>query len=207
MSPLRSMSGTPLADNLHRLLAQQGLTIAQAAENTGVNARTIKAILAAEIAKPHARTLNRLAEGLGASVDEFYQSPTLLARRFDRHTNPVVDQVVAEDPSLFSHWSAADFEDLYSRFGAGGALTSDGARAAAAQINRRRAVLDQVALLLETEQGELLERMVQVLFQQVTRAAREPEPAPESCDPGKTAVGRGEKRARIGAERRSSSGR
>lgn len=165
-----------LAANLHRLMAKQGLTISQAAESTGVNTRTIKGILSGQIAKPHARTLNRLAHGLGISVDEFYQSPTLLARRFDRHTNPVVDQVVSENPSLFTRWSPSDFEDLYSRFGAGGALTTDGARQAAAQINRRRAVLDQVTLLLETEQGELLENMVQVLYQQVTRAVRQPFP-------------------------------
>lgn len=175
MALLSDPSGA-LSANLHRMMARHGLTITQVSEATGVNHRTVKGILTGQIGKPHARTLNRLAAGLGASVDEFYQSPGLLARRFDRDSNPVVDQVVADDPELFAHWSAADFDDLYSRFGAGGALTVEGARQAAASINRRRAVLDQAALVLETEQGELLESMVQLLYQKVTQAARLPEP-------------------------------
>lgn len=174
MALFGSTPNRSLAANLHRLMAQQGLTIAQVVMSTGVNGRTVKGILSGEIAKPHARTLNRLAEGLGASVDEFYQSPTLLARRFDQQTNLVVDQVVAENPGLFAHWSAADFDELYSRFGHGGALTAEGAREAAAGINRRRTVLDQVTLLLETEQGELLESMIRLMYQQVTRTARAP---------------------------------
>ncbi len=71
----------PMSDhaaNLRRLMARSGLTLQDVAERTGLHERTLKGILAGTN-KPHARTLHRLAEGLGVNADELFQDPSLLA--------------------------------------------------------------------------------------------------------------------------------
>jgi hypothetical protein len=76
----------------------------------------------------------------------------------------VVSQVVEGQQELFHGWTEAEFDDLYSRFGHGGPLTRDGAIAVARAINRRRAVQQQVGLLLETSEADLLIGLVDLLY-------------------------------------------
>ena len=156
-----------LAANLRRLMARQGLTIRQVAERARVYPRTVRSVLAG-VHRPQARTLGRLAAGLGAAVDELFVDPALLARRaFDRATNPLVEAIVAEQPQLFAGWTAGDFDELYSRFGAGGGLTADGALAAVRSMNDHRRVHAQVAVILETAEAELLAGFVDLLYRRV----------------------------------------
>src|SRR5262245_57350118 len=44
-------------------------------------------------------------------------------RAFDRKTNPVVAAVASAEPALFTGWGDDDWDELYSSFGTGGALT------------------------------------------------------------------------------------
>jgi transcriptional regulator with XRE-family HTH domain len=156
---------TDLAANVRRLMARCDMTLDDVVVATGLNQRTIKALLSGKN-KPHARTLHRLAAGLDVSTDEFFQNPSLLTHRlFDKYTNPAVDEVVADEPQLFAGWTQGDFEELYSRFGAGGGLTAEGARAAVTAVNQKRAVHFKVSLLLESGQRELLVGLVDLLYQ------------------------------------------
>jgi transcriptional regulator with XRE-family HTH domain len=152
------------AANLRRLMAREGLTLAELLERSGLNHQTVKGILSGE-KRPHSRTLYRLAAALDVPVEELFQDPALLRHRlFDRQTNPVVEEVVAAEPQLFHGWTQAEFDELYSRFGAGGALTTEGTVEAARHMNRRRELLNKAALLLETNEGELLEGMIEMLY-------------------------------------------
>ncbi|MBN2476893.1 MAG: helix-turn-helix transcriptional regulator [Pirellulales bacterium] len=154
------------ADNLSRLMADQGLSIHQAARQTGVDERTIRAILGGN--KPHARTLNRLAKGLDVRVDEFYVDPSqLLYRRFDRRTNPVIEEVMETHKGLFAGWGEADFDELHSRMGTGGVLTFEGALAAVRQMNRKRELHEKLDVLLESSRAEDIGGIVDVLYGQV----------------------------------------
>jgi transcriptional regulator with XRE-family HTH domain len=156
------------AHNLRRMMAELNLTVHQVACRTGLDERTVKGILSGTNAKPHARTLHQLARGLGVHTNEFFQSPLmLLRRRFERQTNPAVDELVADRPELFTDWCEADFDELYSRMGTGGALTADGALASAEAINRKRELHDKLALLLETEQADVIAGILELLYQQV----------------------------------------
>jgi transcriptional regulator with XRE-family HTH domain len=156
-----------VAANLRRLMAREGLTLDKIVRLTGVDERTVRGILAGRN-KPHARTLHKLAAGLGIESDEFFQDPSLLAyRTFDRSTNPVVDEVIEAHQSLFAGWSQTDFEELYSRMGAGGALTEEGTLTAAEAMNARRKLLEKVALILETHEADLLREMIDVLYKRV----------------------------------------
>src|SRR5215475_5135475 len=125
------------AENLRRLMAREGLTLADIISRSRLNHRTLKELLAGR-RQPQPRTLHRLAGGLNVPVEELFQDPALLRHRlFDRHTNPVVDEIVESHPQMFHGWTAAEFDELYSRFGAGGALTSQGTLDAAQAMNRR----------------------------------------------------------------------
>jgi len=86
-----------------------------------------------------------------------------------------VEEVVSDNPQLFHGWTQAEFDELHSRFGTGGALTDSGAVKAAQAMNRRREILQKVTLLLETNESELLETMIEALY---TRAVVQPPSIP-----------------------------
>jgi transcriptional regulator with XRE-family HTH domain len=154
-------------ENLLRLMAARGLNISGVAGHTGLDARTVRGILRGN-KKPHVDTLHRLAEGLQVAVDEFFVDPAqLLYRRFDRQTNPVVAGVLEEHKALFHGWTEADFDELHSRVGTGGALTVEGTLAAAHQMNRRRELHDKLDLLLESSQAEVAAGILNVLYDRI----------------------------------------
>lgn len=154
-------------ENLRRLMALRGLSIRQLAEKTGLDERTILGVLSGAN-KPQARTLHRLAEGLGTSVDEFFLDPAqLLYRRFDRQTNPLVEEVMETHRELFAGWTEADFDELHSRVGAGGALTFEGALAAVHAMNRRRQLHEKLDLLLESSQAKLISGVIDLAYDRV----------------------------------------
>ena len=154
-------------ENLLRLMAQGGLSIHQVAEKTGLDERTIRGILSGA-KRPHARTLHRLAEGLVVEVDEFFLDPAqLLYRRFDRRTNPLVEEVLQAHRELFDGWSEADFDELHSRVGAGGPLTRQGTLAAARQMNLNRQWHEKLDVLLESSQAETVGGIIDLMCKQV----------------------------------------
>lgn len=156
-----------LATNVRRLMARSGMTLHELVASTGLSQRTVKAILQGR-GKPHARTLNRLAAGFGVQADELFQSASSLAHRhFDQTTNPLVAELLSERPELFEGWTVDDFDELYSRFGTGGALTPTGAADAVRIMNRKRVIHRQVALLLETNEADFLMELVSLLYQRV----------------------------------------
>ena len=154
-------------ENLLRLMAAEGLSLGRLAEQSGLDERTIRGILKRGHT-PHAETVRRLAQGLGVAVDEFFVDPAqLLYRRFDRETNPVVAEVIDQHKRLFKGWSAADFDELHSRVGAGGALTAEGTLAAVRQMNRKRQLHDRLDLLLESSHAEVAAGILDVLYERM----------------------------------------
>ena len=154
-------------ENLRRLMAERGLSIRQLARKTGVDERTVRGILNGTNT-PHARTLHRLAEGLGVAADEFFLRPAqLLYRHFDRGTNPVVEEVMEAHRELFVDWAEADFDELHSRVGTGGGLTFEGAVAVVRRMNRKRELHDKLDLLLESSHAELVRGIMELLYKEV----------------------------------------
>jgi transcriptional regulator with XRE-family HTH domain len=135
------------ASNLRRLLAVRGLTIEEVAEQTGLDRRTIMGV-ADGTKRPQAGTINRLASGLEVSADEFFLDPRQLAyRQFDCQTNPIVEEAMESHAELFDGWTEAEFDELHSRFGAGGALTLEGTLAVVREMNDGRQVHEKLATL------------------------------------------------------------
>ena len=157
-------------ENLLRLMAAGGWSVRRVADETGLDERTIRGILTGGN-KPHPHTLHRLAEGLGVKVDEFFVDPArLLYRHFDRHTNPLVAEVIETHGKLFAGWTEADFDELHSRVGTGGALTVEGALKAVGQMNRKRELHERLDLLLESSHAEVAAGVLDVLYEKIVIA-------------------------------------
>lgn len=164
-------------DNLRRLMADLGLTIDQVAEKSRLDKRTIRGILDGT-AKPQMRTIGRLAKGLGVSSNEFFLEPSqLLYRRFDRDTNPLVQQVVETHPEVFADWTAVDFDELHSRVGTGGPLTAGGALSAARQMNVSRHLQEKLAILMESSQAEVIAEIIELFYRKVVNEQHPPKGA------------------------------
>jgi transcriptional regulator with XRE-family HTH domain len=154
-------------------MAREGLKFDDVVAATGLDDRTLRALVRARN-NPHARTLHKLAAGLGVTVDELFRPPGRWSSRgFDRAANSLVDGVVARHTELFAHWSEADFDELYSRFGTGGQLTEQGILAAAEATNARRDLWRQVNAILESSEAELLAEFVDVLYRRATEPQQE----------------------------------
>lgn len=158
-----------IRDNLVRLMAAQGLSIDELCARARLDKRTVQGILNGTH-RPHARTLHRLTQGLGTSTDELFLDPArLLYRCFDRKTNPRVRELVDSHPELFDGWCQADFEELHSRVGAGGALTLEGVLRSAQRMNRHRELAEKLAVILESHQEEFTGAMLDMIYKQVTK--------------------------------------
>ena len=154
----------PTADNLRRIMADQGLTVAQVADARNLDERTVRGVLNGSN-HSHARTLGKLARGLGVPVSEFFIPPAALAvQQFDEATNPAVDEVLGTHAQMVADWTAADFAELYSRVGTGGGPAADGVLEAIRAQNRRREVFERVAVLLESDEATMLCGMVDLLY-------------------------------------------
>jgi transcriptional regulator with XRE-family HTH domain len=164
MRDCRTLPGT----NIRRLMARLDMTLQDVVEATGLDERTLRSMVQGHT-RPHARTLHRLASGLGVSTDELFQDPLSAGHAaFDRATNPAVVEVLDQYPACFVGWSTADFDELFSRMALGGELTSDGVLAAATAMNARREVLRQVAVLLETSEADLVREFIDLLYRRAT---------------------------------------
>ena len=99
------------------------------------------------------------------AVDEFFVDPArLLYRRFDRQTNPVVEELLETHARLFTHWSEADFEELHSRVGTGGPLTVEGALAAVEHMNQSE-LMERFAAILESDGRDFFADLVNSYYQ------------------------------------------
>jgi len=154
-------------DNLQRLMAERGLSTREVARHTGIDERTLRALSRGQ-RRPRPLTVHRLAEGLGIPVEELLVDPaSTLRRRFDRVTNPAVEELVRTRAELFHDWTSADFDELYSRVGTGGELTTDGAEQVVERMNHRRRLHGKLDLLLESTHGELVGQMIELMYRQV----------------------------------------
>lgn len=156
-----------VGDNLRRLMSQMELTIAEVSTRTGLDKRTIRGVLEGT-KKPHPKTIGRLAQGLSVAVDEFYLEPSqLLFRRFDRATNPLLDELVTANPDWFDGWTPVEFDELFSRFGTGGAMTREAVAEVVGKMNRKRELQEKLAVILETDQADLVADIIDSVYRRI----------------------------------------
>lgn len=161
---LRTLHGT----NVRRLMARLNLTLQDVVEASGLDERTVRSILQG-VTRPHARTLHKLATGLGVEADELFQDLSQSNRAaFDQATNPAVSAAIDAEPEKFADWTVAEFDELFSHMAVGGELTEAGVLASAEAINARRQLINQVAVILESGEADHLREFVAMLYRRVT---------------------------------------
>ncbi len=161
---LRTLHGA----NVRRLMARLNLTLQDVVEASDLDERTVRSILQG-VTRPHARTLHKLATGLGVEADELFQDLSHTHRAsFDRATNPAVSAAIDADPQRFADWTPAEFEELFSRMAVGGELTEEGVLTSAEAINSRRQLMSQIAVILESGEADHLREFVAMLYHRVT---------------------------------------
>jgi transcriptional regulator with XRE-family HTH domain len=171
-----------VAMNLRRHMARAGLTFDDVVAATELDERTLRSLIRGAT-NPHARTLNKLATGLGIEIDDLFQpNGRYSARQFDQTTNSLVKGVIADHAELFANWLEADFDELFSRFGTGGQLTEAGVLTAAQAMNAKRDVCRQVSIILESGEADLLSQFVHMLYGRVTVASPPTNGQPRSGD-------------------------
>lgn len=167
---------------LRRLRLQRGWNVEELARQAGVSRTTMYLLETGKTAMPRAKTLQQIAATLGVEVEELapewasalsaHDDEASRSRSYDRAINKslngLVDRVFQASPQLFGDWSQADWDELYSTYGVGGALTEEGISAAAEQINRKRTICHQLQVVLETEHAETAARVIQALYQLAT---------------------------------------
>jgi transcriptional regulator with XRE-family HTH domain len=169
-SPVNLADGRLLhGANVKRLMVRLNMTLSEVVEATGLDERTVRSILRGTT-RPHARTLHKLATGLGVDPDELFHDPRDAMSAFDRAANPAVAEVIESHPHLFAQWTPADFEELFSRVAVGGELTEHGAVTAARTMNSRRELMKHVALILESSEADLLCEFVAILYRRITES-------------------------------------
>jgi transcriptional regulator with XRE-family HTH domain len=174
-APFHERDAATVATNVRRLMAREGLTFQDIVEATGLDERTLRGLVRGTN-NPHARTLHKLAHGLGVAVDELFQPAAATRQAFDRATNPLIETVVRDHADVFQGWSEAEFGELASQFGTGGPLTEAGVLAAAEAINAKHALLQQVCVILESSESELLSEFVRLLYQRIRVTASQDSP-------------------------------
>lgn len=164
-----SIEATILATNILRFMAHHDLTFELLCDAAGVDERTMRGIVK-QRAKPQWRTVERIAQALGVSVQELYKPASAMAG-FDQATNTLVEQVVAQHRETFADWQDAEYRELCSNFGVGGQMTEDGVLAIAQRMNMHRDIRRKVRVILQSSDAELLVVVVTEMYRRIAGRA------------------------------------
>ena len=100
-------------------------------------------------------------------VDEFFVDPAHCSTAASiANQSPGGRGPCAPHRELFDGWTEADFDELHSRVGTGGALTVEGTLDAVRQMNRKRELHEKLDLLLESSQAEVAAGILNVLYRE-----------------------------------------
>ncbi|QDU40767.1 Helix-turn-helix domain protein [Maioricimonas rarisocia] len=161
---------------------RRGWNIAELERKAGIVRGTFYRMRRGETENPRRKTLKKIADALEMEVDDLLRGeaadPERMSgrfgsvrsgeqRAFDRATNPVVEAVARDRPRLFADWSSDDWDELYSTFGTGGELNSQGVQVAAEAINRKRDTVHRLHVVMETHLRDVAIEMVDALFRMV----------------------------------------
>jgi len=181
------MNGTStndLAGKIARLVEERGWNQEDFARQANLNRQTVREILHQDERKLRNATISSCAEALGLSVSDLKNLPLerLMARMHDksasgddealRHlyeqaSQPELRAWIDRNPERAKLIDAEEMDELLSLQGVGGPLTAFGVEHFVAQLERRRQLLFKVRAIAATELVDLLERMVELMFEKV----------------------------------------
>jgi transcriptional regulator with XRE-family HTH domain len=174
---------TSLSGKIAGLVRERGWSQKEFARRAGLSLQTVREILEQTC---HRRLRNRTifgcARALGMGVADLRSqsipsSPeTLHARnrsfltedlRYDMATQPQVKQWLEDQGSEAARYTQDEIGELLSMQGTGGPLTAEGLQVALRLLDRKRRLIERIHVIAGTEHLDMLESMVDCLFERV----------------------------------------
>lgn len=119
---------------------------------------------------PRPSTVGKVSQALGLPP-AWWNENRDAAGDFDRATNPEVRAVADRHPGAFANFTSADWRELHSVFGTGGALTEEGVLTEVARLQAKRELIRQLEIVLETHLGEAATAMIRGLYERIALPA------------------------------------
>jgi transcriptional regulator with XRE-family HTH domain len=172
----------PLCAKIARLVQERGWNQEEFARIADLNRLTIRNIFHDQGRKLHNATVQACARALGVSVHDVLTQPLekLLPRMrvpvpakeslrvlYEQATQPELLAWLQNHPERAALLTSEEIDELLSLQGTGGPLTAFGVAHHVEQIERRRRLLEQVAVVAGTEYGAMLEQLVALLYEKV----------------------------------------
>ncbi len=181
-----SSPGRRIATAIRACLLEKGWEMGELARRADISRTTLYHLLQGTTRHPHFSTVSKIAVAFGLSPealcpDSFVGTtgkkgeetsgdlPLDLEKQqqFNRTTNTYITDVCKDSPQIFSGWSQADWDELFSTVGVGGALSPEGVIQAATEQNKKREVLQKLSIVLETHLSDVAFNFVETLYQMV----------------------------------------
>jgi transcriptional regulator with XRE-family HTH domain len=194
MNDITTTSDVPLCLKIARLVQERGWNQDEFARNADLNRLTIRSIFQGPPRKLHNATVSACARALGLSVSDLLtQSLEKLLPRmrvplpveenlrvfYEQATQPELLAWIESNAERAARLTSEEIDELLSLQGTGGPLTSFGVAHYVEQLERRRKILEQAAVVAGTEYVDLLEQFVGLLYEKIQpykdRGLSEPE--------------------------------
>lgn len=166
-----------LGKRIREQRAQRGWDQSRLAREAGISRTTLSQLENGRGPDPRPSTVGKVTLALGLPP-AWWDVQEHAARAFDRATNPEVLAVAERHPAAFTNLTPADWDELHSVFGTGGALTEDGVLAQAVRLQVKRELIRQLEVVLETHLGEAATAMIRGLYERVVLPAESSPDAP-----------------------------
>ena len=182
MNDIPASSDVPLCAKIARLVKERGWNQEEFARLADLNRLTIRSIFQGPPRKLHNATVSACARALGLSVNDLLTQPLekLLPRMrlalpgkeslrvlYEQAAQPELLAWLESNPGRAAHLTPQEIDELLSLQGTGGPLTSFGVAHYVEQLERRRKILEQAAVVAGTEYIDLLERFVGLLYEKI----------------------------------------
>ena len=182
MNDVPANSDVPLCAKIARLVKERGWNQEAFARSAELNRLTIRGIFVGPARKLHNATVRACARALGLSVNDLLTQPLerLLPRMhvplpakeslrvlYEQATQPELLAWLEGNPERAAELTGDEIDELLSLQGTGGPLTAFGVAHYVEQIERRRKILEQAAVIAGTEHIDLLEQFVDLLYEKI----------------------------------------
>ncbi len=174
-----------VAAKIARLVEERGWNHEDFARITGLNRQTIHQMLNGNSQRRlRNATVGACAKALGLSVSELRELPLdrLLLRMNSQHlasgagtaqhlyeqaTQPELRAWLERNPQRAARLTSSELDELLSLQGTGGPLTAFGVEHFVELIERKHQLIDKVHTIAGTEYLDLLEKMVELMYEKV----------------------------------------
>jgi transcriptional regulator with XRE-family HTH domain len=185
MNGQRKPDDTALVDKLAGLVEQRGWTQGEFARHAGLNRITVRRIMLRQAGtRLRNPTVSRCAQALGLTVHELRSSPLeqLLTRRsvksvvdldartrrlYEQAMQPELQAWLERNPERAAALTSEEMDELLSLQGTGGPLTRLGVEHFVGLVERKRKLHQQVDAVAGTEYLEVLEKVVQLMYEKI----------------------------------------